>query len=112
MALLQHTGTIVLASKTGSDEPDEYGMPQEGISWGPPIPCMYRAVTDDKRGVYTDGTFNRVVMEVHIDLANLPAVEVVRAQLFTLEKGLVGLFPVQSVTLLRLTGRAALSLGV
>lgn len=107
-------GTITLGYKAGSDEPDEYGMPQSVMTWSEPIQCMYKAITDDKRGQYTDGQFQRSAYDVHIDTSVAPAdvFKAKQAKLVSLEGIELGTMTVQSVTPIRLLPRIAFSLGV
>lgn len=110
--LLRYSGYVSLSIRRGSEEPDEDGVPQTTLDWCLDLPCMYRAVRDDKRGTYTDGQHERHAYEVHIDHTDLPEGEVKRARLRTTTGVPLGTFPVQSVTELPLTGRIALDLGL
>ncbi len=75
------------------------------------LPAMYQAITEDKRGKFTDGTFKRQAYEVHISKRTIPK-SVKRVRLYNQESELIGEFPLQTVKQGLLTGRTALSLGV
>ncbi len=74
------------------------------------IPAMYQAVTDDKRGKFTDGRFHQQAYEVHIARRTIPK-EVKRVRLYDDLGNLLGEFPLQTVAYGRLLNRTALSLG-
>ncbi len=107
-------GTITLGYQSGPDEPDENGMPQSVMTWSDPINCMYEAITDDKRGRYTDGQFQRSAYKAHIDsdLAPKDVFSAKQAKLVSREDVELGTMTVQSVTPIRLLARIAFSLGV
>lgn len=113
MPLLDN-GTISLGRSAGSDEPDEYGMPQSRTEWTEPVRCMYLANRDDKRGQYTDGNFRKSIYDVHIASGDAPTDvrKMNRAKLTALDGTLLGEFPVQRVEKSLLTGRVVMSLGV
>ncbi len=75
------------------------------------IPAMYQAITDDKRGKFTDGTFQRQAYEVHIRRQTFPR-SIKRVRLYNKEGELLGEFPLQSVRHSVLSFHTALSLGV
>ncbi len=92
---------------------DEMGSPIEDKFnvIGGRIPAMYQAITDDKRGKFTDGTFQRQAYEVHIRRQTFPR-SIQRVRLYNKEGELLGEFPLQSVRHSVLSFHTALSLGV
>ncbi len=91
---------------------DEIGSPIVGELRviGGRIPAMYQAVTDDKRGKFSEGTFQRQAYEVHITKRTIPS-SVKRVRLYNQGGELLGEFPLQTIKQGFLTNRTALSLG-
>lgn len=106
--MLLVNGSISFGTATGSTEPDKYGMPTSGISWGNEVPCMYKAVTDDHRGRYEDGKFRQSAFVVHVK----EHITAQRAKLYTVDGDALGEFPIQSITKFRLLNITEVTLGV
>lgn len=52
-----------------------------GLTWSEEIPCSIKTVTNDSKGRYEDGKFDRASYEVLVETANLP-IDITRVKLF------------------------------
>lgn len=74
---------------------DATGAPiASSVSYGENTPCMWRALTNDKKGQAKDNGYTRLAYEVHI---NPKSISCKRMRLLRLDGSIVGDLVVQSV---------------
>lgn len=79
----------------GSPSFNEQGAPIHSLAiYGEKLPCMWRALANDKQGQGKDNKHSRMSYAVHIDPKSISSK---RMRLLRLDESLVGEFTIQSV---------------